>query len=297
MFRVKLKYRPALLTIFAAFVFSVAPAQNHLRMSTTTSTENSGLLNVLLPPFEKQCKCKVDVIAVGTGKALMLGEAGDVDVVLVHARALEDKFVADGYGVNRRDVMYNDFVIIGPADDPAGVKRASTAAGAFKLIASKQSSFISRGDNSGTHQKEKEIWAASAIKPAGQWYRSVGQGMGEVVNVATELRAYTLADRGTYNVFRHGKTDLVILFEGSNTYAREAKGAPRFTVEQVRAQTGAKGLFNPYGVIAVNPKKNPHVEYGLAMKFIEYVTGTDGQRIIANYQVQGDPVFFTYKEK
>jgi tungstate transport system substrate-binding protein len=297
MFRVKLKYRFAFLAIFAAFAFSAAPAQNRLRMSTTTSTENSGLLNVLLPPFEKHCKCKVDVIAVGTGKALMLGEAGDVDVVLVHARALEDKFVADGYGVNRRDVMYNDFVIIGPADDPAGVKRASSAADAFKLIASKQSSFISRGDDSGTHQKEKEIWAASATNPAGQWYRSVGQGMGEVINMATELRAYTLADRGTYNAFRHGKTDLVILFEGSNTYAKEGKGAPRFTVEQVRAQTGAKGLFNPYGVIAVNPKKIPQVEYGLAMKFIEYVTGIDGQRIIANYQVQGDPVFFTYKEK
>jgi tungstate transport system substrate-binding protein len=261
-------------------------------MSTTTSTDNSGLLNVLLPPFEKKCNCKVDVIAVGTGKALKLGEAGDVDVVLVHARALEDRFVAEGFGVNRRDVMYNDFVLIGPANDPARMKDAVTAADAFKRIAVKQSIFISRGDESGTHQKEKEIWAATAITPTGLWYRSAGQGMGEVINMATELRGYTLADRGTYNAFRHGKTDLVILFEGP----RREPGS-RLTVEQVTALTGQKGLFNPYGVIAVNPKKFPHVKYDLAMKFVEYITGSEGQSVIANYKVEGDPVFFTFKEK
>ena len=134
-------------------------------MSTTTSTDNSGLLNVLLPPFERECNCKVDVIAVGTGKALKLGEQGDVDVVLVHARALEDKFVASGFGVNRRDVMYNDFVVIGPADDPAHLRHAATAADAFRRIAASRSLFISRGDNSGTDQKEKEIWAATGIEP------------------------------------------------------------------------------------------------------------------------------------
>jgi tungstate transport system substrate-binding protein len=266
-------------------------------MSTTTSTDNSGLLNVLLPPFEKECACKVDVIAVGTGKALKLGEAGDVDVVLVHARALEDKFVAEGFGVNRRDVMYNDFVIIGPANDPANLKEATSAADAFTRIASTHSAFISRGDESGTHQKEKEIWAATGIAPAGQWYRSAGQGMGEVINMATELRGYTLADRGTYNAFRHGKTDLVILFDGNKNFVKTGQPMPRLTVEQVTALTGSKGLFNPYGVIAVNPKKFPHVHYDLAMKFIEWVTGAEGQRVIANYTVQGAPVFFTFKGK
>ena len=235
-------------------ICSFAAAQDRLRMSTTTSTENTGLLNVLLPPFEKECGCKVDVIAVGTGKALKLGEAGDVDVVLVHARSLEDKFVANGFGVNRRDVMYNDFVIIGPASDPAHVKGAKTAAEAFKRIAAAQAVFISRGDESGTHVKEKEIWAAAGVKPVGQWYRSIGQGMGEDIMMATEERAYTLSDRGTYNAFANGKTDLAILFEGE------------------------KGLFNPYGVIAVNPKKFPHVRYDLAMKFVDFITGPDRPR-------------------
>ncbi len=291
--------RPAIVVAacVAALVCSVCPAQVRLRMSTTTSTDNSGLLNVLLPPFERECNCKVDVIAVGTGKALKLGEQGDVDVVLVHARALEDKFVASGFGVNRRDVMYNDFVVIGPTDDPADLRHAATAADAFRRIAANRSLFISRGDNSGTDQKEKEIWAATGIAPSGSWYRSAGQGMGEVINMATELRGYTLADRGTYNAFRHGKTDLVILYDGSRAFTRSGKPMPRLTVAQVTALTGANGLFNPYGVIAVNPERFPYVHYDLAMKFIAYVTGLEGQRIIANYQVRGDPIFFTFKGK
>lgn len=209
----------------------------------------------------------------GTGKALKLGEAGDVDVVLVHARKLEDKFVADGYGVDRRDVMYNDFVIIGPASDPAGIKGAKTAAEAFKLIAEKQAKFISRGDESGTHQKEKELWQAAGIKPEGGWYQSAGQGMGEIILMATQQQAYTLADRGTYNAMRHGKTDLVI------------------------PQQGEPGLLNPYGVIAVNPKKYPHVKYDLALKFIQHITGQEGQTIIKDYKVGGDPIFFLYDQK
>ncbi len=259
-----------LLTLLLAC--SLAEAQERLRMSTTTSTENTGLLNVLLPPFEKQCACKVDVIAVGTGKALKLGEAGDVDVVLVHARSLEDKFVANGFGVNRRDVMYNDFVIIGPANDPAHIKGLKTAADALRRIAAAQAVFISRGDESGTHVKEKELWAETGINPAGRWYRSIGQGMGETIMMATEERGYALSDRGTYNAFANGKTDLVILFEGE------------------------KGLFNPYGVIAVNPKKFPHVKYDLAMKFVDYITGPAGQAIIGQYKVAGKPVFFLYKK-
>lgn len=256
----------------ALILCGIAGAEERLRLSTTTSTENSGLLNVLLPPFEKKNGAKVDVIAVGTGKALKLGEAGDVDVVLVHARKLEDKFVADGFGVNRRDVMYNDFVLLGPAADPAGVKGAKTAASALAKIAAKEATFISRSDESGTHQKEREIWQAAGVKPAGAWYVEAGQGMGEVIVMATQKQGYTLADRGTYNAFKKDKTDLNILFQGE------------------------KGLFNPYGVIAVNPKKHPHVKYDLAMKFIDYVTGPEGQKIIADFKVDGEPVFFVYKK-
>jgi tungstate transport system substrate-binding protein len=247
-------------------------AAERLRMSTTTSTENSGLLNVLLPPFEKANGCKVDVISVGTGKAIKLGEAGDVDVVLVHARKLEDKFVENGFGVNRRDVMYNDFVILGPAADPAGVKGAKTAAEALAGIAVKQAPFVSRGDESGTHQKEKELWQTAGIKPAGAWYVESGLGMGEVIVMATEKGAYTMADRGTYNAFKKEKTNLVIVFDGE------------------------QGLFNPYGVIAVNPQKHPHVKHDLAMKFIDYITGPLGRKIIADYRADGEPVFFVYSK-
>ena len=295
------KRRESLWVGFSACVLALVchplSAQTRLRMSTTTSTENSGLLDVLLPPFEKLCNCKVDVIAVGTGKALKLGEQGDVDVVLVHARALEDQFVANGFGVNRRDVMYNDFVIIGPASDPADLNHASSAVDAFQRIAGRQALFISRGDDSGTYQKEEEIWSAAEINPAGSWYRSAGQGMGEVIMMATELRGYTLADRGTYNAYRHGKTDLAIVYDDSRAFGRRGKSFSQLTVDQITALTGAKGLFNPYGVIAVNPKRFPYVHYDLAMKFIAYITGTEGQQIIANYRVQGDSVFFTYKGK
>jgi tungstate transport system substrate-binding protein len=292
-----MKLKLALAALAVTFLCSFATAEDHLKMSTTTSTENSGLLNVLLPPFEKECGCKVDVIAVGTGKALKLGETGDVDVVLVHARGLEDKFVAAGFGINRRDVMYNDFVVIGPANDPAGVRATTSAVDAFKRIDATHSTFISRGDNSGTDVKEKQIWSAAGLTPSGAWYRSAGQGMGEVINMATELRGYTLADRGTYNAFRHGKTDLVILYDANRGLERPGAPAPRLTVDQVLARAGANGLLNPYGVIAVNPKKFAWVKFDLAMKFEDFITGPEGQRIIANYHVQGDPVFFTFKGK
>jgi tungstate transport system substrate-binding protein len=251
---------------------SSAIAEERLKLSTTTSTQDSGLLKVLLPPFEKKNNCRVDVIAVGTGQALKLGEAGDVDVVFVHARKLEDKFMADGYGVNRRDVMYNDFVIIGPKNDPAGIAKAKSAAQSLKMIAAKQANFISRGDKSGTHTKEKALWQAAGVSPHGRWYVEAGQGMGPVITMATERRGYTLTDRGTYNAFKGQKTDLVILFQGE------------------------KGLFNPYGIMAVNPKRHPHVKYDLAMRFIDYVTGREGLKIIAEYKAHGEPVFFTYKK-
>ena len=262
--------RLTILLLLVVMSASQSAAEERLRMSTTTSTENSGLLKVLLPPFEQQNDCKVDVIAVGTGKSLKIGESGDADIVFVHARTLEDKFVADGFGVNRKDVMYNDFVILGPADDPAGVIGAKTTAEALARIAAKQATFVSRGDESGTHVKEKALWQAAGVKPAGSWYVEAGQGMGEVIVMATEKRAYTLADRGTYNAFKKAKTDLKIIFEGE------------------------PGLFNPYGIIAVNPAKHPHVKYELALKFIDYVTGPEGQKIIAEYRVDGEPVFFIY---
>lgn len=259
--------------VFAvALFYQTASAQERLKMSTTTSTQDSGLLKVLLPPFEKKHNVKVDVIAVGTGQALKLGEAGDVDVVFVHARKLEDKFLAKGFGVNRRDVMYNDFVIIGPKGDPAGINKAKSAAQALKLIAAKGSIFISRGDKSGTHTKEKELWQTAGIEPKGSWYIEAGQGMGPVITMATERQGYTMADRGTFNAFKARKTDLAVLFD------RE------------------KGLFNPYGIIAVNPKKHPHVKYDLAMQFIDFVTSPEGLRIIAGYTVNGEPVFFTYRK-
>jgi tungstate transport system substrate-binding protein len=252
---------------------SIAVAEQTLKLSTTTSTEDSGLLNVLLPPFEKQCKCRVDVLAVGSGKALKLAEGGEVDVVLVHAPALETKFVADGYGVDRRDVMYNDFVIIGPATDPAGVRGAKTAAEAFRRIAERHATFVSRADESGTYQKEQAIWKAAGIKPQGDWYRASGYDMGDAIVMATEERAYSLADRGTYNAMRHGRTDLVVLFSDGSE------------------------LRNPYGVIAVNPERFPAAHYGLAMKFIEYITGPEGQKVISDYKVGGDQIFFSYGTK
>ncbi len=261
-----------LLMVVVVFAAVAAAAEERLRMSTTTSTENSGLLAVLLPPFEKANGCRVDVIAVGTGKALKLGEAGDVDVVFVHARTLEDKFVAAGFGIDRRDVMYNDFVVLGPPDDPAGVGKTAGAPDAFRAIAAKGSPFVSRGDESGTHQKEREIWAAAGVAPRGAWYIEAGQGMGEVITMATQKRGYTLSDRGTYIAFRK-KTDLVVVRQGD------------------------KNLWNPYGIIAVNPKKHPHAKYGLATKLIDFVTGPEGRSLITGFKVGGEQLFFVSGEE
>jgi len=258
----------ALLTV----AFSSVHAETRLRMSTTTSTEASGLLPVLLAPFEKANNVKVDVISVGTGKALKLGENGDVDVVFVHARPAEDKFVAEGYGVDRRDVMYNDFVIVGPKSDPAKIKEAKTAVDGFKRLAEGKADFISRGDDSGTNQKEKELWKAAGVKPEGRWYIEAGQGMGEVLQMAFDKKGYTLADRGTFIAYE-GKLDLVILLEGD------------------------KALFNPYGIIAVNPQKHPKANYDLAKKFIDYVTGPEGQKVIADFKVNGKQLFFPDAKK
>lgn len=266
-----------LVSLFLAMVSTVvflanAIAEPRLRMSTPTSTEQSGLLSVLLPPFEKANDAKIDVIAVGTGKSLKLGENGDVDVVFVHARAAEDKFVAEGFGVDRRDVMYNDFIVVGPKEDPVGIKGAKSAVDAFKKLAEGKADFVSRGDDSGTHQKEKEVWKAAGITPQGKWYIEAGQGMGPVLQMAFDKKGYTLADRGTFLAYE-GKLDLVILLEGD------------------------KVLFNPYGIIAVNPAKHPTVKYDLAKKFIDYVTGPEGQKIIADFKINGKQLFFPDAKK
>ncbi len=256
-----------LLAIFAAgHVFSQQTTKR-LRMSTTTSTENSGLLSVLLSPFEKKTGYKVDVIAVGTGKALQLGRNGDVDVVFVHDRKGEDTFVAEGFGVNRMDVMHNDFIIVGPAHDPARIRGLSDAKEAFKRIAQSGTDFISRGDESGTHVKEKDVWAAVGVKPQGKWYKEVGQGMGEVLTMANNLQAYTLADRATFIAYRK-KVQLTLLVEGDPV------------------------LVNPYGVIAVNPKKLMNVDYDGAMAFINFVVSAEGQNIIRNFKLDGEQLFY-----
>jgi tungstate transport system substrate-binding protein len=243
-------------------------------MATTTSTENSGLLKYLLPKFEQKTGINMKVIAVGSGKAMKMGEMGDVDVLLVHARKMEDEFVAAGYGVNRRDVMYNDFIVVGPANDPANLKGGKDVIAGFKKLAGSGSKFISRGDNSGTDVMEKDYWKKAGIEPKGQpWYVSAGLGMGEVLTMAAQLPGYTLSDRATYGAYR-AKTGLAIVLQGD----------PQ--------------MFNPYGVIAVNPAKHPGINYADAMKFVEWVTSKEGQDAIASYKVEGEQLFFPdYKAK
>ncbi|MFL6622501.1 MAG: substrate-binding domain-containing protein [Sulfurifustaceae bacterium] len=253
--------------VLSLFVLHAAAAGSVIRLATTTSTENSGLLRVLIPGFQRATGYEVHVIAVGTGKALRMGQDGDVDVVMVHARAAEDTFVAAGYGVNRRDLMYNDFVLVGPKQDPAKVRDATDIVTAFKNIAARGAIFISRGDDSGTHKKEQELWQAAGLTPVGTWYRAIGQGMEQALLMANETRGYTLTDRGTWLALRR-KLDLQILDEGD------------------------KRLFNPYGVIAVNPKRYPDINYRGAMAFIDWLTSSEGQRTIASFKVDGETLFF-----
>ena len=241
----------------------------HLLLATTTSTRDSGLLEFLLPDFEKQYGVFVDVVAVGTGQAIKLGEDGNADVLLVHARALEDAFMAAGHGVLREDVMYNDFVLVGPAGDPAGIGGGVDAPAAFARIAESGAPFVSRGDDSGTHSKEKSIWAAAGIEPAGDWYISAGQGMRALLTMADEQNAYTLSDRATYLARTLAGTELVILSESDPI------------------------LFNPYGVIAVNPAKNAKINGALANQFIDWLISVPMQEKIGQFGVAefGAPLF------
>ncbi|WP_025745787.1 substrate-binding domain-containing protein [Kallotenue papyrolyticum] len=249
-----------------------------LRLATTTSTADSGLLDALLPAFEQQTGASVEVIAVGTGQALKLGERGDVDVVLVHDRQREEAFMAQGFGSLRRDVMYNDFVIVGPIGDPAGVRQAAKAAEAFRRIAEHQALFASRGDDSGTHAREQALWQAAGITPGVEqpWYRSLGQGMGETLIIANELRAYTLSDRGTWLTMRERLPNLALLFGGTTS-----------------ADNPDVALRNPYGVLLVNPQRHPSINAELGRQFIAWLTTPETQQRIGAFgrERYGQPLF------
>lgn len=245
-----------------------APIGRTVRLATTTSTENTGLLDVLLPPFEKRFACKVHVIAVGTGRALALGRSRDVDAVLVHAPAAEMEFVGEGHGVNRRSVMYNDFVLLGPPADPARLAEATGAADALGRIARSRATFVSRGDDSGTHKKEKLLWQKVGMSPTpkGDWYLEAGQGMGATLLMADEKEAYCLCDRGTFLAFE-AKIGLRVLLDGDDE------------------------LLNRYSIIAVNPDRHHNVNYLGAMTLIAWVTSPEGQRIIGDSRVGGKTLF------
>lgn len=264
--------KPLCIALFALLLALQMPGSpsaaqpERLRLATTTSTDNSGLLAELLPAFEATCGCTVDVIAVGTGQALRLASRGDVDVVMVHAPALEEAFVAEGFGVERRTFMRNDFVIVGPASDPVGVRGVTRGAEALAKLAESDATFISRGDESGTHQRERLLWKAVGLKPVGDGYLSAGQGMGAVLTLAHEKQAYTLTDRGTWLARKEG-LDLEVLVEGD------------------------PAMVNPYSVMLVNPARFDWVQVGLARQLIAWLCSDDGQRRIGAYRLGGEQLF------
>jgi len=243
--------------------------ERFITLASTTSTENSGLLAAILPRFQERTGIEVRVVAVGTGQALRLARNGDADVLLVHDRASEHRFVAEGFGEKRHDVMYNDFVIVGPRSDPAGVAGTSDAAVALARIAKARAPFVSRGDDSGTHKAEQRLWLAAQVDPgpaSGTWYRESGSGMGATLNSASGMGAYTLSDRATWVAFKN-RGELAIAVEGD----------PR--------------LFNPYGVILVSPERHPHVKAADGRRFIAWLLSAEGQGAIRNFRVQGQPLF------
>jgi len=259
-------YRSLLFLVFwvipyASVVHSVGSPGRTLILSTTTSTQDSGLLDVLTPLFEKQSGYSVKTVSVGTGQALALAAKGDADVVLVHAPALEKKFVAEGKLLNRRLVMYNDFIMIGPKDDPAKIRTAKTASGALKAIAQTKSHFVSRGDNSGTHLLEKDLWQSASIEPKGAWYIEAGQGMGATLNIANERNAYAISDRGTYLAFGK-KIILAILLQGD------------------------KALFNIYSVLEVNPANGPRINATGGKAFADFMIAPQTQKIIQSFGIE-----------
>ncbi len=243
-----------------------------LTLTTTTSTYDTGLLDEVNAAFEARYGVEVQAIAQGTGAALETGRAGDSDVVMVHARSLEDEFLREGHGINRRDLMFNDFVVVGPDDDPAGIDGMDEVTEAFRAIADAEATFVSRGDNSGTHAKELAIWDASDVDPGGEWYREAGSGMGEVLNQADQTPAYTLSDRGTF-ISQQSELDIEIRVQGP------IEGGPEL-------------LANPYGIVAIDPGVHENVNYDLAMAYIGFLTSHEGQEIIEEYTVEGEQLFF-----
>jgi len=265
--------RHALVALALGAVMAATPAlaqDKSIVVASTTSTQDSGLFEYLLPLFKKKTGITVKVVAQGTGQALDTGRRGDADVVFVHAKSAEEKFLAEGQGVQRFPVMYNDFVLIGPKSDPAGIKGMKDVARAFQTIREKQASFISRGDRSGTHIAELKLWKDAGIdigKDKGHWYKSIGQGMGAALNIANASNAYVLSDRSTWIHFKN-KGDLQILVEGD------------------------KRMFNQYGVMLVNPAKHPKVQKDLGQRFIDYLISPEGQKDIANYKIDGEQLFY-----
>ena len=281
-----------IMAMFVCLLGAQAFAAETIKMSTTTSTQDSGLLEVLLPEFKKDTGIEVQVMAKGTGAAIRDGQDGNVDVVFVHDPEREEQFVKDGYGTERFKVMHNDFVLVGPAKDPAGIKGGKDISAALKAIAQKKLPFISRGDDSGTHAKELSLWKSTGLPlekstksvkkggkdvdvifevPSGSWYLSIGQGMGKTLLMAEEKEGYALTDRGTFIQQKYGKekpTSLEIAVEGD------------------------QNLFNPYGVIPVNPKKFPHVKFAEAKKFADWLVSERGQKVIKGYMLQGKQVFY-----
>lgn len=258
---------------FTAFLFFSAPSQAEERfitLASTTSTQDSGLLDYLLPIFLKETGIEVRVVAVGTGQALELAKNGDADVLLVHSKKAEEQFVAEGFGVERFDIMYNDFVIVGPSADPAKIAGGNDAVAALAAIASNEAIFLSRGDDSGTHKAEVKLWEAAGIDvkaASGTWYRETGSGMGATLNTAAGLPAYSLSDRATWLAFDN-KQDLTVLVEGD------------------------KRLFNQYGVILVSPEKHPSVKQDDGQTFIDWILSAEGQAAIAHFQIDGQQVFY-----
>jgi tungstate transport system substrate-binding protein len=259
-----------ILCLLALFIAPLAQAQRHIIAASTTSTEQSGLFRHILPQFEKQSGIQVRVVALGTGQALDLARRGDADVVFVHAREAEEKFVAEGHGVQRLPVMYNDFVLIGPRSDPANVGGTKNVVEALRRIERKRAPFVSRGDRSGTHMAERALWKEAGIEVGGEkgaWYRETGQGMGPALNTAAAMNAYLLADRATWLAFKN-RGDLAILVEGDER------------------------LFNQYGVILVDPVKHPHVRRAAAEAFIAWLRSREGQQAIASFRLDGEQLFF-----
>ena len=249
-------------------------AEDSIILQSTTSTANSGLYDHILPLFEEETGIRVNVVAVGTGQAIKNARNGDGDVLLVHAKSAEEQFVADGYGVERFDVMYNDFIIVGPPDDPAGIAGSEDAEVALARIAGAELPFASRGDNSGTHKKEMALWKEADVDPtaaSGTWYRETGSGMGATLNAAVGMSAYTMTDRGTWISFKN-KGDHEILVEGD------------------------PNLFNQYGVILVNPEKHPKVNVEAGQAFIDWILSDEGQAAIADYRLDGQQLFFPNAE-